>query len=178
MDRWQYCLDCFRIVARIAEDEGVILALQNHPPIVRNHRDCLAMVEEVNSPNFKISFDISGERAWQDTDWVLAAAERLDKVWVRSAWGGDFKRNPDGTASQIPLGRSLGPKDGNLSWNFDAWVQGMQAVGYEGYVLYEACTPTYLPNGNLVPIETIDQRVQMAHDFISQLITKHYGDES
>ena len=176
MDRWQYCLECFRIVAPIAESEGVILALQNHPPIVRNHMDCLAMADEVNSPNFSLSFDISGERAWQDTEWVLAAAHRLRDRWVRAAVGGDFTRNQDRTVSLIPLGRTTSPKEGVFSWNYDAWVQGMKEVDYRGYILYEACTPTYLPNGNLVPIKVIDTRVDMAGDFLRQLVDKYFGD--
>nr|MQY60201.1 TIM barrel protein [Clostridia bacterium] len=108
-ERWQYCLECFRIVAKEAEEQNVILALQNHPPIVRNSMDCLAMVEEVGSPNFKICFDVSGERAWQQTNWILNAARRIGKLWVHSHFGGDFKREQDGTVIRTPLGRTTDP---------------------------------------------------------------------
>lgn len=178
MDRWKYCLECFRIVAKIAEDEGVILALQNHPPVVRNSADCMAFVEEVDSPNFKLSFDISGERKWQDTEWVLQQAHQMGDLWVRSAVGGDYRRNPDGTVEQIPLGRASGPREGSTTWNVDAWVRAMYEVGYEGYVLYEACTPTYLSNGELVPIEVIDERVQMARDYLQALLDKYEPKEN
>ena len=77
MDRWRYCLEAFRTVTKFAEDAGIVLALQNHPPVVRNSRDCLTFAEEIDSPNFKLSFDISGERAWQDTDWVLESARLI-----------------------------------------------------------------------------------------------------
>ena len=70
------------------------------------------------------------------------------------------------------MGRTTDPL-GSLRWNVDAWVQGMFEVGYTGYVNYEACTPTYLPNGELVPIEVIDARVQGARDFMLQLFEKH-----
>jgi sugar phosphate isomerase/epimerase len=176
MDRWKYCLACFRTVARVAEDEGVILALQNHPPVVRNHTDCLAMIEEVDSPNFQMSFDVSGERAWQSTEWLLAAAHRIGDRWVHSHYSGDFKRNPDGSVEPVPLGRPLNPK-GSLAWNTAAWVQGMFEVGYSGYVNYESCTPTYLPNGELVPIDVIDERVQMARDYMSSLFAKYEDKE-
>jgi len=172
-ERWRYCLECFRIVSKVAEDEGVILALQNHPPVVRNHQDCLAMIEEVGSPNLKMSFDVSGERAWQDTDWILAAGHRIGDRWVHSHFSGDFKRNPDGTVERAPLGRVMGPREGNMSWNYEAWVQAMYEVGYQGYVNYEGCTPTYLSNGRLVPIEVMDERVQMARDFMLQLFSKY-----
>jgi len=172
-ERWQYCLECFRIVSRFAEDDGIVLALQNHPPVVRNHTDCLAIIEEVNSPNLRMSFDISGERAWQSTEWVLAAAHRIGKRWVHSHYGGDFKREPDGIVKRIPLGRGMGPRDGGMDSNDDAWVQGMYEVGYAGYVNYEACTATYLPTGRYVTLATIDDRVQMGRDYMRQLFTKH-----
>lgn len=172
-ERWQYCLECFRIVSRAAEEQGVLLALQNHPPVVRNSADVLTMIEEVGSPNLRASFDISGERAWQDTEWVLGQARRLGNRWIHSHYGGDFCRDADGTVVRIPLGLTIGPKDANMSWNYDAWVQAMYAMNYQGYVAYEACTPTYLPNGRLVPVEVIDERVQLARDFMLQLFAKH-----
>lgn len=172
-ERWQHCLECFRLVTRVAEEEGVVLALQNHPPVVRHSGDVLTVIEEVGSPNLRASFDISGERAWQETDWVLGQARRLGKRWVHSHYGGDFRREPGGTVVRTPLGRTNGPRDGNMSWNYDAWVQAMYEVNYPGYVAYEACTPTYLPNGRLVGIEVIDRRVELARDFMLQLFTKH-----
>jgi sugar phosphate isomerase/epimerase len=173
MDRWKYCLDCFKVVTRYAEEYEVVLALQNHPPVVRNSADCMAMADEVDSPYFKLSFDISGERAWQGTEWVLGQAHAIGDRWAHSHFGGDWKRNPDGTLAPASMGRVLSPTAGVPSWNFDAWVQGMFEVGYEGYVCYEACTPTYLPNGELVPIEVIDERVQKSRDFMLQLFEKH-----
>ena len=177
MDRWQYCLEAFRIVTRFAEEAGVVLALQNHPPIVRNSADCLTIAQEIDSPFFKLSFDISGERAWQDTDWVLGQARAIGESWVHSHYAGDFRRNADGTVDRIPLGRSTGPRDGNMSWNYDAWVQAMAETGYRGCVCYEGCTPTYLPDGRFVPIETVDARAEMARDFMKQLFAKYQSKE-
>ncbi|MQY60200.1 MAG: TIM barrel protein [Clostridia bacterium] len=171
-ERWQHCLEAFRIVVKEAEEQSVILALQNHPPIVRNHTDCLAMVEEVGSPNLKISFNISGEGAWQQTDWILEAGRCLSDRWVYSHFGGGFKREQDGTVVRIPLGRISGPMQ-TMDWNYDAWVQAMSEVGYSGYVSYEAC-PNYLSNGRYEPMEVIDRRVQMAKDYIEQIFTKYY----
>jgi sugar phosphate isomerase/epimerase len=171
-ERWVYCLDAFKIVSKVAEEEGVILALQNHPPVVRYSEDCLWMIQEVNSPNFKMSFDISGERAWQNTESVLAQAKKIGKLWVHSHYGGDFKRNPDGTVVPIPLGRTLDPK-GSLAWNTDAWVRAMHENNYGGYVNYEGCTPTYLPNGRYIPIETMDARVALGLEYMRSLIDQY-----
>jgi sugar phosphate isomerase/epimerase len=172
-ERWQYCLECFRIVSKVAEDEEVILALQNHPPVVRNSQDVLDMIEEVGSPNLQVCFDVSGERAWQDTNWILGQARRIGDRWAHSHYSGDFKRKPDGTVERAPLGLVMGPREGNMTWNYEAWVQAMYEVGYQGYVNYEGCTPTYTRSGRLVPMEVMDERVQMARDFMVQLFCRY-----
>lgn len=172
-ERWQFCLEAFKIVTKYAEEDGVVLALQNHPPVVRNHQDVMTMIEEVNSPCFKMSFDISGERAWQDTEWVLAAARRIGSNWAHSHFGGDFERNPDGTVVPIPLGRTMGPREGGMAWNTGAWVKAMHETGYQGYVNYEGCTPTYTSTGRLVPMKVMDERVQMGRDYMLQLMSKY-----
>jgi sugar phosphate isomerase/epimerase len=174
-ERWGYCLDAFKVVSKVAEEEGVIVALQNHPPVVRNSDDVLWMVQEVASPNFQVIFDVSGERSWQSTDWILGQAKKIGARWVHSHYGGDFKRNPDGTVEPIPLGRAMDPK-ASLAWNTKAWVQAMHEVGYDHYVAYEACTPTYLPTGRYVPIETIDARVEMAFDYMTQMFDQYNWD--
>ncbi len=172
-ERWQYCLDAFGVVSKFAEEDGVTLALQNHPPVVRNSADVEAMVHEVGSPNFKVSFDISGERAWQGTDWVLERARCLKDLWVHSHYGGDFARQPDGSVVRVPMGRGMSPRDGGLDWNDQAWAQGMREAGFNGYVCYEGCSPTYLSNGRLIPIEVMERRVDLALDYMRQLWAKY-----
>ena len=71
----------------------------------------------------------------------------------------------------------MSPKEGNLVWNYDAWIQGAFEVGYTGAMVYEACTPTYTSTGDLVPIETIDARVEMARDFMLALFEKYESKE-
>jgi len=173
MDRWKYCLEAFKIVTRYAEEAGVSLALQNHPPVVRNSTDCLAIAEEINSPYFNLSFDISGERAWQDTNLVLEQARKIGKRWVHSHYGGDYRRKPDGSVILYPLGRSMGPREGNMVWNTDAWIQGAFENNYTGAICYEGCTPTYTRTGDLIPIETMDERVEMGRDFMLAFFDKY-----
>ncbi len=169
-ERYQYCLDAFKIITKFAEDDGVILALQNHPPVVRNSADCMTMADEVNSPNFCLSFDISGERAWQSSEWVLNQAHVIGKRWVHSHYGGDFKRNPDGKLVRVPLGRPLSPGGDT---NDEAWVQSMFENNFGGFVNYEGCTPTYTSKGRLNPIEVMEKRTDLALDYMRQLFTKY-----
>ena len=55
---WAWCREGMVECTQYAEDAGVILALQNHHPVIRDYKDVLRMVEEVNSPNLKVSLDV------------------------------------------------------------------------------------------------------------------------
>src|SRR5438045_1435942 len=54
---WGWCREALVECAHYAGDAGVTLALQNHPPLIKDHQDVLRMVEEVGSPHLKISLD-------------------------------------------------------------------------------------------------------------------------
>ncbi|MEO2006068.1 MAG: sugar phosphate isomerase/epimerase family protein, partial [Candidatus Poribacteria bacterium] len=53
LERWEYVRECLVEVSRMAQDYGVVLALQNHEPITSHWDHVLQLVEEVNSPALK-----------------------------------------------------------------------------------------------------------------------------
>ena len=69
---WSWCRETLEEAARLAGDFGVVLALQNHGPVIRGYADCLRMVKEVGSPHLKICFDARLEHS-------------LDEAGVRKA---------------------------------------------------------------------------------------------
>src|SRR5262249_41139756 len=54
---WSWCRDALVECAQYGQDAGVTLALQNHRPVIQDHRDVLRMVCEVNSPALKVCLD-------------------------------------------------------------------------------------------------------------------------
>jgi len=58
---WDWCRDGLIESARYAEDYGVTLALQNHQPVIRDWRDMIRMIKEVNSPALKACLDAPQE---------------------------------------------------------------------------------------------------------------------
>ena len=54
---WGWCREGMIEAAKYAADFGVTLALQNHKPVINDHRDVLRMVREVGSPNLKVCLD-------------------------------------------------------------------------------------------------------------------------
>ncbi len=79
---------------------GVILALQNHKPLIKDHNDVICMVREVNSPHLQICLD-----APLMPDKSLAAmreaAQAVGSMQVMSHFGGEFDRNPDGSITGV-----------------------------------------------------------------------------
>ena len=174
-EKWHYCMDAFKIVAKIAEEEGITLALQNHPPVVRNGRDCLDIADTIGSKNFKLCYDISGERLWQSSQWVEETARMIGDKWAHSHWGGLFERNDSGEVVRAHMGRDTNPNGGGLSWNDEAWVKAMYDNNYDGYVSYEACTACWQPNGRYQTLEQMDERVQLAKEYMQKLFDKFSG---
>ena len=72
-DRRPFVVAGLRELSKYAEDQGVVLALQNHgPDIVSRYQDVLGLIDEVDSPAFKACLDISiepdpvsPEHAWE-----------------------------------------------------------------------------------------------------------------
>ena len=45
-ERWDNVRESLKELSKVAEDQGVILALQNHEPVTRNEDDVLKLIEE------------------------------------------------------------------------------------------------------------------------------------
>ena len=82
---------CFRECAKWAQEAGIILALQNHEPVIRSYNDMLDFVRWVDSPNFKCCLDAPNcglsERTQSDEYLTRAVREVGDKQMITHANG-------------------------------------------------------------------------------------------
>src|SRR2546423_769594 len=61
-DRRGFVVEAMRELCKVAEDFGIILAMQNHgPDIVNRYQDVLSLIEEIGSPAFKPCMDMNSE---------------------------------------------------------------------------------------------------------------------
>jgi len=152
---WDWCRDGMMQCAKYAADAGVTLALQNHKPVINNHKDMLRMVKEVGSPHLKVSLD-----AWIMDDkskhGIRQAALDVDGLQALSHFGGEFKREADGTVK--------GPD------YYAYFVEAMKEIGYHGYVGYELCHTLPVVNGQTVGLEFADQCAEAAAIYMRNLI--------
>ena len=152
---WDWCRDGLTQCTKYAADAGVTLALQNHKPVINNHQDMLRMVREINSPHLKVSLD-----AWimddKSSAGIRQAAKEVGSLQALSHFGGEFKREADGTAK--------GPD------YYGYFVQGMKEIGYKGYIGYELCHTLPVVNGQTVGLEFADQCAEGAAIYMRDLI--------
>src|SRR5204863_5913016 len=86
---WGWCREALIECARYAGDAGVTLALQNHRPVIHDHRDVLRMVREVGSPALKVCLDapLMPDRS---TAIIHQAAREVGPQQVLTHFGGEF----------------------------------------------------------------------------------------
>jgi sugar phosphate isomerase/epimerase len=152
---WDWCRAGLAQCARWAGDAGVTLALQNHKPVINSPQDMLRMVKEVGSPHLKVSLD-----AWILDDksqaGISQAAHEVGPMQALSHFGGEFKRQADGSAP--------GPD------YYGFFVKAMKEIGYHGYIGYELCHPLPVVNGQTVGLEFADQCAEGAAIYMRNLI--------
>lgn len=166
LEIWQRARDLFREAARVAEGEGVVLALQNHRPVIEHHRDVLDMVEEVDSPAFRACIDVPLMDDQSDAavrDAVRAAGARQ----VHTHFGGEFTRGEDGRIRQRRL-RSAGGGAGPVV-NYPAFVSALREQGYDGWLCYEFCHPALDERHRYLGREHVDAQAGLAAEYLRGL---------
>ncbi len=154
---WTWCREGIAECARYAEDAGVILALQNHAPVIRDYQDVLRMVKEVNSASLKVSLDVP-IMADKSPENIQKAAKAVSNLQVLSHFGGEYERDKDGTVKGAGFYRPF--------------IKAMHQIGYTGYFSYELCHSLPKVNGQTVGIEYAEKNAQLALEFIRGLITE------
>jgi sugar phosphate isomerase/epimerase len=156
-DTWSWVRDGLAECAGYAADAGIILALQNHKPVVKDYPDVLRMVKEVNSTNLKVSLDvpIMDDKSPEN---INKAAQAVGKLQVLSHFGGEYDRGTDG--------KVIGPD------YYRPFIQAMNGIGYSGYMSYELCHPLPVVNGQTVGIEFADKNAKLAAEFMKGIISE------
>jgi sugar phosphate isomerase/epimerase len=164
LERWHLAIEGIREVAKYATEHGIVLALQNHPPVIRyGYEDALAMVNEVREENVRLCLDVPlFDR--QEDEYVKEAVQKCKSLIIHSHYGSwDFRPTGSGNITQLPSART-----GKVI-NYKTFVQELSNIGYTGFLAQEECAPV-LVNHEYQGIEEVDRRVTAAAKFMRQLI--------
>lgn len=166
--RWDLVVKSLREISKVAEDSGIVLALQNHgPDVVNNYRDVLALIEQVGSPAFKACMDINIDEFPESVDHAKKMVAASGKLLVHSHLNGEFRSRADGTVELAGAGY----------WDEDFWgrqvaypayVDALVASGFEGYLDWEYCHPA-TENGKPAGIDYVHRQTRMALQYMRKL---------
>lgn len=167
-DRRHFVVESMRELCKVAEDYGIILAMQNHgPDVVNRYQDVLSLIEEVGSPAFKACMDINIEPEADSPGHAREMAEASGALQVHAHMNGEFARRPDGTV-ELVAGGYFDQGFWGRRVAYPAYVDALVASGYKGYMNWEFCHPG-LENGKPVGIDYVHRQTEMAREYLSGL---------
>jgi sugar phosphate isomerase/epimerase len=162
---WDYAREAFREAARIAEDHGVVVALQNHAPVIRHYRDVLQMVAEVDSPAFRACIDVPIEPNQEDA-YVRKMALETGALEAHSHFGGEFERDAAGKVVQRQM-RWPQPVT-----NYPTFVRALKDVGYDGYFCFEFCHPAMNARHEPQGRDFVDEQAALAAEYMRTVLAE------
>jgi len=161
--RWNYMRDCMAEAAKIAGDHGVVLALQNHAPMVATWQDCYKVIKSVDSPHLKICFDLPPQE--DNKENITTAINTIGHLDVHFHYNGEFKKFPDGKIEVIP----------SFSYpainNYPFLINELARIGYNGYLCWEFCHNVLDAKGNPGTLKEVDEQTKLALEYMRGLVT-------
>ena len=161
---WEFAKAGIKECAEIAADYGIVLALQNHPPLTNNTEETLEMIEEIDHPNLKMGLDLPLFES-QDTDFIRNIVKKVGKD--RMAHSHLISIKP-----LMGLTGSYGFKEVAPSEGPENWIEFFKAcneIGYEGFFAHEQCSPVILKGHKKATIEEFDRRYEETVKWIKKV---------
>jgi sugar phosphate isomerase/epimerase len=163
LERWNFVKACLKEAAGFGEEFGVVMALQNHAPLIRHWKDCYDLVKEVDSPWLKVCLDLP-IMIRLDKEWVRQAALTVGDLQVHTHFGGEFTRDTDGTVKMktLQFGRPLP--------DYATFIELMREIGYDGWFCYELCHPVLSEAHEPLGLDYVHEQVELAQVYLRGLI--------
>lgn len=167
LERWNFVKECLREAAKMGEENGVVMALQNHAPLIRNWKDTYDLVKEVNSPWLKICLDLPiFER--KDKEYVAEAVRTVGNLQVHSHYGGEYFRDKNGTIKQKVVEGHFG----EMFPDYSHYIGLMNEIGFNGYFTFELCHPVLNDDHTPGGIELVHEQVKLAREYMGNIVGK------
>ncbi len=165
LDRYNFVKECLREAARMGEENGVVMALQNHSPLIRGWRDTFDLVKEVNSPWLKICLDLPIFENLEK-EYVANAVRKVGNLQVHSHFGGEYYRDPSGTIKPVVLDYYAG----GMIPDYSHYISLMREIGYNGYFTFELCHPVLNDDHTRAGIDYVNEQVKLAREYMGNII--------
>jgi len=161
VEKWGYVRECLGEAARMAEDAGITLALQNHTPIITNYRQMLDFIDEVDSPALKACLDPPLMEVHTEERYREAIEATGDRI-VHTHYGGQFVRDAAGNVTRRPGVHY--PADDALFVRI-----ARDVLDYRGHIGYELCSPVLVGHRH-ANLEYALEQAELASLYMRQII--------
>ncbi|MEM3546404.1 MAG: sugar phosphate isomerase/epimerase family protein [Candidatus Bathyarchaeia archaeon] len=184
-EHWRLCVEAFKEVSKFAEDYGVILALQNHPPIMESYEDVLDMIEEVGSDALKACIDpelliwVRDVNPYDEnfSEKLKTIYGRVGRLLVHVHVGDSVERTgkfivvPAGGGSVLRASRieRVAMGTGVFKNIVKPFVEALKSIGYNRYVSYEVCSPRYVKH-KLIDFLTLEYEIANGVRFLREFL--------
>lgn len=165
LDRWNFVKEGLVEAAKMGEENGVVMALQNHAPLIRHWKDTYDLVREVNSPWLKICLDLPIFEK-QDKEYIADAVRTVGKLQVHSHYGGEYYRDEKKVIRQ----KMIDTRFGQPLPDYAHYLSLMNEIGYNGYFTFELCHPVLNEDHTPGGIEYVHEQVALAREFMTNII--------
>ena len=168
----QYSLvvEGLQMAGKLAAKYGVTLIIQNHHDIALHHDAMKWLLDEVNLPNVKASFD-----CWTPTLEGLSSQELKKAIYTMKPYivhtiVADYEKHPrfkyelqqTNYVPLVPQNRAVPMGEGYL--DYKTWINTLKEIGYQGYITYEMCE--VLKGGG--SIENLDKTAKAFLEYVKQ----------
>lgn len=168
LDRYNFVKEGLREAAKMGEEFGIVMALQNHAPLIRGWKDTLDLVKEVNSPWLKVCLDLPIFEN-HDKDYVANAVRKVGNLQVHSHFGGEYYRDASGTIQPVVLDYYAGGKIPDYAH----YLKLMSEIGYKGYFTFELCHNVLNEDHTYAGIEVVHEQVKLAREYMSNIVKQN-----
>lgn len=161
-------LESFKECTKWAEDAGVVLALQNHHPIIEDYHDMLDYVRWVDSPNFKCAFDVpclGWTKEMQSDEYVAGAVREVGGLQMISHANAEFAEEKDGSVHMITIDRHVQP----VLTNYPMFIKTLKEIGYKGFINFEFCHMPF-QECRILGYDYIENQIRLAQKYFRGLV--------
>ena len=167
LERWRFVRDCLVEAAAFGEEFGVVMALQNHSPLIRHWKDCYHLVKQVDSPWLKVCLDYPIMSNF-DKEWVREAAATVGDLQAFTHYGGEFYRDEEGVV------RMVKSQYGRPRQEYKYFLELMKETGYDEVITYELCHPLVDDYARPYGIDYVHQQTEYAYEFMASIVEEVY----
>lgn len=169
LEQWHAVKDALREVALMAQDAGVILALQTHPEITNNNEETLEMIDEVGVDSLKVGVDLPLFES-QDPKFIRDTVLSMKGLMVHS--------HSISIVNKCTVGGSVfgwdevvpGSERDCCDW--ETFFKACKEIGYDRYLAHEQCSPIIAKGHKVAGLDEVDRRNQAAIDYLKGLLKK------